>query len=1263
MARKRVSVMMGAVVAATTTAFAATYTWTDGAGDHLFSTPGNWDGGAAPTAATAADTLAFTTGGFATNDIAGLTVGDIAVTLAAGDELTLGGAQKIGGSGTLTLGGDGTGTLVFDVTGGLDEQPIVINGGIFKVGASLTGSALGSSADTAPIRVNAGGTLDVNYTCAGDIDYERCQVTHDKLIYIAGTGAEGAGGAIVNTGENGSKWPPQLGDVILTADATIGPKRTDVGTLVNGSTEYGARATHASITGDYVLTFTDTAPGSTMYHGVRNFTISVKSITVTNGADLLIGENATISLSDDILRLVNGGKLTCSSQSSSLPFPSPITVEGSNNRIRCTNGSGYFNGPITIPADAALTFSQGNLYFYGKVTGDPLVSYSDTSYCNAYFKGGLDGIATFKGASGKASGRPIFDTANSCFSGAFLTTGEATIDGNSGVIVRKDGNVFAGSQATAAGITVNKQNNFGVFGDETEVVLITNSTISVSGNFTAGRLSPRSAGNKATMRLGEGTTVTAGNVYTGNNAWPNHGAIEILSGAVVNVTNSICVGFHDGNAVPPKGSTNEWLTVDGGTLNATAGIVIGCGYRGPQSRIYLKSGTMNVNGVCLQGYRTVKNTATFTQGSVRFGGTNTYQFVMTGGTLNLGSRGFKQYGKEENSEANVILSGGTLNATADFTLPFFIPTLFGTWRDGFSDSFTLNTAGHEVELCTALTGASDVTLTGAGTIAGTNAMQGVLGGKWTVNGGMKADLRGAASFLGGLDVGANAAVTLDVGAGRSAAFFSRDGSAPLTAASASTNILARFNQVDGGTVASTISRDLWLWNVSGSSGTGIPGYTGGTGETLLSKGEFYVEEAEAGTWTFSGIYGDNVYIQIDDQSATSTSISTYAHLQVALSAGWHRFVVICVHNSGDFGPKNRAGLAIGFAKTAVSGDAAAGYVPFSPRNLKMRPSAPSGGAATVRWSTFKKKAWKVPSEPDLASSNHYEDLLWDTVSLTNSLKLLDRYGTNDARMNTNTANRFDGWFLVPFDQAGTWKFQFQYDFRMRIYIDGVYIGVWGEDKVHTADWPISAGWHRYEIRVFDTTGNSGPKDGSAVSYAVKREGESSFGEYIKFNEDNLTLALTPDGYLQGEIALASGAAVTNVSDEAAIVWGDISAAGATGAVMSGKFACVSNTVDFGTVAADTADLSTVLKFHNAATNLFTGVGKIAVNFAAKPTRGTILIGPAGGLEALSHAELARRFRVTVDGVPASEVKCIVLPRVSEGKLYLNNVSGTQLLFR
>ena len=277
---------------------------------------------------------------------------------------------------------------------------------------------------------------------------------------------------------------------------------------------------------------------------------------------------------------------------------------------------------------------------------------------------------------------------------------------------------------------------------------------------------------------------------------------------------------------------------------------------------------------------------------------------------------------------------------------------------------------------------------------------------------------------------------------------------------------------------------------------------------------------------------------------------------------------------------------------------------------------------------------------------------------------MDWRGSGHDRLNGSTVNRWDGWFLVPFEKAGDWRFRVQYDDRIAFFLDGRRVVATTNYNVSAeSDVALAPGWHRYEVCTYDGTGSSGPSGGSAVSYAVKRAGDSAFGEYVKFNEDSLTLSLAPDGYLQGEIALASGARVTNASATPALVYGDISADGATGAVMSGKFACVSNTVDFGTVAADTYDLSTVLRFDNAATNIFTNVGTIAVDFASRPTFGRALVGPAGGLEALSDAELARRFRVTVDGVPASEVKCIVLPHVKDGKLYLRNVSGTLLLFR
>ncbi|MBR4170499.1 MAG: hypothetical protein IKR48_02475, partial [Kiritimatiellae bacterium] len=794
----RVHLFWATFVVLASIASATTYTWTGGAGDCLFSTAGNWDGNVAPTAATATDTLEFTVGGIASNDIANLTVGDITVTLASGAELTLGGQQKIGGSGTLTLGGDGTGRLVFDATGGLDAQPIVINAGVFKVGSSLTGSALGSAADTAPITVNAGGTFDVNYfDTTTVVDYPRSQVTHDKLIRIAGTGAPGTGGAIINSANKNPGNTKTIGDLVLLADATIGgSNRVDVIPLIDdNNVAYGTRATHASVSGDYVLTVADAGPTRARYKGLWNCTVNVKSITVTAGAELLFGNDVAFTLSDGVLNLIDGGKICTWGQN--YHFQYPIVVTGSNNNIRSGSGTGYFDGALTVSDGAALSCSDGTVNFYGAVTGDVANTgaqlhfytkvHGNTSGAakgnTTFFHGGLDGIVTLKG-NNSAAGQAVFYPDTSCFHGYFRTNGEGTIDGRTGEYVQKKNNIFAGapmSLTVIGGITVNGQHNFGTYSDSiSRVVLITNSTINVTEAFSAGRLGPREAGNHSIARLGDGTTVTAAYVLTGYNMWPNYGAIELLDGSVVNATNRVCAGYHWDQVTIPKcyGTTNanEWITVDGGTLNAD-GIGIGIGFRGPQSRFFLKNGTVNAKGFYFQAFRA--KGAGVSGGGLCIGGTNTFRFVMSGGTLNLGAWGFESRGREDNSEANVILSGGTLNAVEDFSIPYWNPTLFGTWRGGSPDGFTLNTAGRTVTLRTALNGLGDVKLTGEGTVVGTNAMQGALGGRWTVDGGMTADLRGAASLLGGLSAGTNANVTLDVGAGRSAAFFSRDGSWPL----------------------------------------------------------------------------------------------------------------------------------------------------------------------------------------------------------------------------------------------------------------------------------------------------------------------------------------------------------------------------------------------------------------------------------------------------------------------------------------------------
>ena len=85
------------------------------------------------------------------------------------------------------------------------------------------------------------------------------------------------------------------------------------------------------------------------------------------------------------------------------------------------------------------------------------------------------------------------------------------------------------------------------------------------------------------------------------------------------------------------------------------------------------------------------------------------------------------------------------------------------------------------------------------------------------------------------------------------------------------------------------------------------------------------------------------------------------------------------------------------------------------------------------------------------------------------------------------------------------------------------------------------------------------------------------------------------------------------------------------------------------------------RFTDAQAALFRHGGRVAVSFAERPTRTSIKVCPAGGLEGLTPAELATRVSCTVAGAAATWLE----PFVSDGWLYLNNLraAGIMMLLR
>ena len=160
------------------------------------------------------------------------------VTISADGDVTLNGAGKLGGPGTIYKKGDGV--FTFNATGGLDAQAVIVSNGVFKMGENLSGP-LGATADTSPLVVADGGTLDLNYNNSSTTDDARSKVTREKIVQIAGDGHEGQG-AIVN---NNLPSYRALSQLVLDDDASVGgTKRFDVrgglsGYVRNSGSIYG----------------------------------------------------------------------------------------------------------------------------------------------------------------------------------------------------------------------------------------------------------------------------------------------------------------------------------------------------------------------------------------------------------------------------------------------------------------------------------------------------------------------------------------------------------------------------------------------------------------------------------------------------------------------------------------------------------------------------------------------------------------------------------------------------------------------------------------------------------------------------------------------------------------------------------------------------------------------------------------------------------------------------------------------------------------
>ena len=130
--------------------------------------------------------------------------------------------------------------------------------------------------------------------------------------------------------------------------------------------------------------------------------------------------------------------------------------------------------------------------------------------------------------------------------------------------------------------------------------------------------------------------------------------------------------------------------------------------------------------------------------------------------------------------------------------------------------------------------------------------------------------------------------------------------------------------------------------------------------------------------------------------------------------------------------------------------------------------------------------------------------------------------------------RFDGWFYVSDDKAGSWTFQQGFDDYFSLTIDGVNVicNPTYNLTANTAAHAIAAGWHRFTIVCGDTYGGYGSGritlGGVKVPFTVSING----GTALAFNATNfpqgsgrnrVTLDADADWSDRGDVILASGA--------------------------------------------------------------------------------------------------------------------------------------------
>ena len=430
------------------------------------------------------------------------------------------------------------------------------------------------------------------------------------------------------------------------------------------------------------------------------------------------------------------------------------------------------------------------------------------------------------------------------------------------------------------------------------------------------------------------------------------------------------------------------------------------------------------------------------------------------------------------------MENGTLKADANFALQNYGMNLpFGSPAKGGKVDFDLN--GKNVKWQTSLTGGSDVTIKGAGSFSPERpGIQGIPTGKWKVESTGSVDLRNAAGFPGGLELGENANVAIDIAGTNMVEMVA------WTWHDNAWDIMDPLYK-NGSAASSHLASSLTFANRPASV---ISDTKRSNGLGLNYIGQFYVSAEQAGTWQFAwkakshcGIYIDST--ALGNQGKGKGNISS-----IELTEGWHNFMISFYTDATgfNFGPATDSGdlaaTASVWFKLGSGGSWPNDYTVFDSTTVPMRMRQTTAAKTSVRWRNYN-ATYGNSGSLYLTADEHLYNGKDEIVNTLQTMQTLNKTGVN-APLGGRCA-RFDGWFYVAPGKAGGWKFTGKFDDFVALFVDGRRIFASPASCTEASGTiTLMEGWHKFDIRTADNS-SSGNKTAGSGGMLTDSHGNSA----------------------------------------------------------------------------------------------------------------------------------------------------------------------------